>query len=374
MRLSGTGVKSYSKKAKITPTVNATLTANLYTEDFSLIQTKSISLIVKDYASLTGLKNVICLGDSLTEGGRFIDKSKQLLTNKVSFNGVIQSLQGDVNNYSEGRSGWTLAQYFSMSKSSSAYYSPFLHPAGKKYYGVVEKNASELLLSQRGGTKSKLQAIGFNSNGYITTPTANVSVVYSIANSRYEIWNGSAWVDAILTDTDFVFNFATYRSAWNIPATDILYIMLGTNDFRNLEPSSVLSAFSSYKTLLDQVIASAKADNASIKIGVGIANTYVGSDDNDGGFFNRKSTRAMWEARKMKIANYDNRVGESIYLVDWGFSFNAKSGFDKTTETPFVDYTGTEIDSLDGNTPHPGVTNNGYFPMGQTIAAFISQF
>ena len=88
----------------------------------------------------------------------------------------------------------------------------------------MRKNAADLLLSDRGGLKVKLTEIGFEASGYPTTPITNESVVYSVANARYEIWNGSAWIDASLTDNDFVFNYETYRSAWNIPQTDVLYI------------------------------------------------------------------------------------------------------------------------------------------------------
>lgn len=365
-------ITNYKNKATATPSANASITVQLLDANFVVIQSKVITMNTKSASNISGTPVVVTIGDSLTEGGRWHDKAKQLLTTKINFEGIIQSLQGDASSMTEGRSGWSMTTYFAMSKSASAYYSPFMHPAGKEYFGVVEKNAAELTDTSRGGMYLKLSEIGFTAGGYPSSPTTNVSVVYSIANARYEIWNGSAWVDAGLVDGDFSFNFATYRSAWNIPAVDVLYVMLGTNDFRNLEPSAVSAAFVDFASKMDEIITSAKADNAAIKIGVGIPNIYVGSDDNNGGYFNTKLSRSMYNAKTEIISEYDGRTAESIYVVDWGLAFDSEEGFDKVSMDPFIDANGTDSLILDGNTPHPGITNKGYFPMGQFFAAWIS--
>ena len=216
-----------------------------------------------------------------------------------------------------------MSNYFSMNKTANTWYSPFMHPTvGTKIYnGVVEYNA--YVIANATSMKTALDRIGFNSNGYPTSPTTD-SVVYSIANARYETWDGYSWISAGLTDGDFSFNYSKYIQAWKIEAdfgkTDILYIMLGTNDFMSLQLSEFSNAYNSYKSNMDALISSAKAYNPDIKIGIGLANTYTGSDWNNEGTFASHTSRLMYEARKNNILNYDNRIAENIYIVDWGIS------------------------------------------------------
>ena len=132
-------MKNYDYKAVYTPASRILTSARLFNDDFKIFTTKSLYLEVADVADLTGPISFVAIGDSLTEGGRWINKTKELLTTKCIFDGCIQSLEGDITNMSEGRAGWTVADYFEMSKSPTGYYSPFMHPVGKIYYGVVEK-------------------------------------------------------------------------------------------------------------------------------------------------------------------------------------------------------------------------------------------
>jgi hypothetical protein len=372
LRIEGSNIKNYKNKAKVSNAANISATAKLYNNELKVIQSKAISIINSSVAAMTATKDFLSIGDSLTEGGRWHDKLKRLIGNKINIAGTVETLQGDTSNYTEGRSGWSLAMYFSMSKSENSYYSPFMHPTSGYYFGIAEKNANELAnASTRGGIGKTLQRIGFNSNGYPSNPATN-DVVYSIANARYERWNGSAWIDSGLSDSDFSFSVPKYMQAWKISNVDVLYVMLETNDFRTVDPLMVKSTFNSYKENLDVLIASAKEYKSSIVIGIGIANTYCGSDNNNGGYFNTKYTRALWEARKAKINAYDGRESENIYVVDWGAAFDTEFGFDAVNEKPFDDITTTDMLRLDGNTPHPGITNHGYFPMGQMIAAWIA--
>ena len=375
LRMLGTGLKQYGEKAVFTPTVDISVTFELNDENCEVVESVVAPVRVAQSSDMTTPAIVCNIGDSLTGAGYWIKKAKDLLTTNAIFAGVRQdNLFPEI--FHEGRSGWRLADYFKMKKSATEVYSPFMHPTAGTgiFQGVVESNA--YMISTVGYMKSALDRIGYELSGYPTTPTTD-SIVYSIANERYEKWDGTTWVDADMVDGDFSFNFSKYIQAWDIETEfgiiNTLYIMLGTNDFIALNPANVPANFSAYKVKLDAVIASAKAYNASIKIGIGLENIYVGSDYNNEGAFASKRHLALYEERKLKLANYDNRIAENIYCVDWGIGLDREWGFEHRTIEAYPYCRSTSLITVDHNTPHPLAGDYaGYYPLAHSYAGWIA--
>ena len=375
LRISGTGLKQYGEKAVFTPTVDISATFELNDENCEVVDSVVAEVKVAESSDMTTPAIVCNIGDSLTEANYWIKKAKDLLTTNAIFAGIRQStLFPEI--FHEGRSGWKLADYFMMKKSATTVYSPFMHPTEGTgiFQGVVEYNA--YMISTVGTMKSALDRIGFETTGYPSTPTTD-SIVYSIANARYEKWDGAAWVDAVMIDTDFSFNFSKYIQAWDIETEfgiiNTLYIMLGTNDFSTLNPADVAVNFPAYKTKLDTVIASAKAYNLNIKIGIGLENIYVGRDANNEGAFASKRHLALFEGRKLKLSNYDNRIVENIFCVDWGIGLDREWGFEHRTIEAYPYCQSTSLITVDHNTPHPlAGTYAGYYPIAHIYAGWIA--
>lgn len=372
----------YGDKLVFTPSTSSTgINISRYKSNFELDRTQLVNVIVKSADDIATMKRVTTIGDSFSAAAHWHTKVKELLGDKITFQGTVNGVTEGI--YGEGRSGWNMAAFFSVSKNTTAGpnnpgYSPFMHPTvgTKIYQGVVEYNANTLLLNTYAVIKDALNWVGYNANGYPTNPTTD-SVVYSVANARYETWDGSAWVNANLTDADFSFNFSKYIKAWKIvehfgAAPDIVYVMLGMNDFRTQSSLSAIdTVYSSYKTKMNALIASVKSYNANIKIGVGFPNVYVGSDCNGSiSEFSSRNNYNLYYAKTKVIADYDNRIGEGIYFIDWGLSIDKDYGYTHNTilSAPYNDVSQTL--TYDVNTPHP--SKEGYYSTAPQFAAWVA--
>ncbi len=354
--------KDYSRNVWSTVQVGTSFTASLYDRDFVLQDQKTLTLKVGSSTNNTGNIVASILGDSYTSPAFYTKRIKDLVPNFTSV-GVCRghsSLSPML--YTEGRAGWTLKQYFTTIHSPAEWagFSPFMQPSTThKYYGCTKAVIATLNASPN-DMYDKFIEIGFNSTtGLKTTPNVN-DVMYVYAESAYKTWNGSAWVVITEAELGFTFNFAKYRDVWNIAQPNYFMVNLGVNDFSTTHPMRVKPDVWDvyFKSYLDLVIASVKVDNPTIKIGVMIPNGKFG-DANviTGQNFIAKKDRAMFEARKLFIANYDNRTAENIYLLDPCSAIDSVNGMGNiTTVVPFEEYTGTPNVLVTDDPIHP----NGY--------------
>ena len=365
-----------SKFARITnPVADSSVDAYLYNSNFDIISNKNFNLLVGAQTTDNGALNIVAIGDSLTYNGSYLKKCNDLLPN-LNFHG-IRIPYGDLTLNAEGRGGWSLNNYFLNLQSTTDSFSPFMHLADPyKYYGNTDfwkKVVNGDVTYSYSGFSAKATEIGFSaSTGLKSSPSAN-DVMYNNANARYEVYNGSAWIAFTAVAGDFSFNFAKYRSIWNITQPNIVTIMLGTNDFRAVENLTTIdNLFILWKSNFETIVSSILADNPICKIALLIPPSVVGSSTDliDCNIFYQKMNAAMFLARKLMITNFDAREAESIYLVDVGSSLNPEYGISFTTEEkPFEDYAGTETIKLQTNNPHP--STQGYYEMGVRLAGFI---
>lgn len=368
-RLVGTGIKNSASRAYITtPSGTISATANLHNADFDIVNTKTISLVTSSPLTNNGAIKLLAIGDSYTEPAFWF---APLTTNcpAISFVGTRRGHPSTPSTlFHEGRSGWTMNNYFTVTQSQF-FFSPFLQPIDPyKYYG----NTAFWIAAIAGGVNNQDYATaianGFNATtGYKTSPSIN-DVMYSNANARYEVWDGSAWVVITLGTLNFSFNFAKYRTVWGVAQPDMVSLMLGVNDFSSTSWRTSSATLATFKTQLDAMIASVKADNANVKFIVVLPTSCFGDIENQNDIFTPSRNANMFVQREMLITNYDNREGEKIYLCDTGSAIDPDFGWITDALTPFPEYTGTAKRNSVRDAIHP---SDGYAQIGIRMSAVV---
>ena len=374
----GSPFKNYETFSRIlnptSETIGVEIIAN--NDDFEVIDKKTVNLLIGNQSTDNGTINGVAIGDSYTHSGKYLKKVYDVCPS-INFDGLRST--DDISNYPfryEGRGGWTLQRYFQPFNANESA-SPFMHHPTYNYYGQTNfwwSTYNTPTVYQYQYFEAKRLEIGFGtSDGIKTNPQVNDLMYFDKDGSNvYKYYNGTSWIDANLTEQDFVFNFAKYRSIWNITQPEIVSVLLGLNDFRIKETiEEVAVLFESWYVQMDTLIASVLADNSNAKIAILIPSSVCGTDTNNEGAFNFKFNRMMWEARKLIINKYDERELESIYLVDTGSAIDPNFGFDIQNKLPFSDYTGSLTRTVVNNTPHPSA--DGYKQIGVKFSAFIQK-
>jgi hypothetical protein len=187
----------------------------------------------------------------------------------------------------------------------------------------------------------------------------------------FKYWNGSSWTTITEGALGFTFNFAKYRSAWNIAQPDVLHIMLGTNDFATSSETGMEADWPAWKTRMDTFYASVRADSPNCKFIVAIPNSS-GKQGKDGVMYYERRKRAYWYHANEIIKAYASREGEKIYVLDYHSTVDREFGFDNADEKPFEEYTGTLTDQYKADPVHLGA--NGFAQMGNVYMGIIQSF
>jgi hypothetical protein len=363
---------------------DGTLTLELYGRGFAVEQKKTINVLRGVSGSDTGAITAQVIGDSYTQGAFFKDA---LITKTYCPNLTMIGLRTSGGATHEGRGGWTLNDYFTVTTSRTAPHNPFFHPSGKKYYGsthfwkLVKDYAADTGGSWDFAEEYNAQGfIGFagifDANGLLTSPNSG-DVQYDNTASTYKEWDGSAWQNTVYADYTWAFNYATYLSTWGITAPDFCFEMLGLNDWRG---AIIPHNYTNWDAQLELMAASYLAANASGKFIICIPSSSTGEDSKTDEF-TEKNNYEMWHVRQHIIEEFDNRTAERIYVLDVAAEIDNKYGFDilgvdgyaddASFTTPYSEYTGAEKLFVQSNNPHP---YNSYPNMGVPLAAFIQKY
>ena len=359
----------YLERCFRTEDTSQTLEILLHTKDSANILTQvSVATSVGNPTTDNGEINVLCIGDSFTYDGRYLQQIDDICPsiNLIGMRKPSQALKNS-NIRCEGRGGWTLADYFEpyldITPSHMQPFSPFIHPNGYQYYGptpfwaAIVNNTSQYTYGTSGFNDF---ASWFDTNGYKVNPVEN-DLMYD--GSQYKYWNGSAWV-AYTGTPNFVFDFEKYISVWNIPIPNIVLVFLGKNDFHNN-----VSQWSTFKENLDTLIDSIQAYNSNIVIGICTPTTADEAENNKDNRNAYLSHLNMWNARKLLIENYDSLTEKNIYIVDTGTTLDPDYGFVFEKQLPFAFYEGDERILVATNSVHP--SGAGYKQIGTCMAGFI---
>ena len=347
-------------------------------ETFTTTKSVTSTIAAGDPALSNGAVNVSIIGDSLTNDGAFFKNA--LITNGYvpDINLIGMRKITNESQYDEGRGGWTLDMYLREGKDVTSGYSPFMHPNGKRYWGSTQFwiDAWSVVDGTDGGGFEPRYSAGryddyvgiFNkTTGLKVTPNTG-DVMYDTSNSTYIEWNGSSWVNNDGSSYTWNFNYTTYLSMWGITSPDYLCVMLGTNDFRDV---NLGYDFSDWNTKMEGVISSYKSAVPTGKFAILIPPSVTGNLNTTSNDDTEKQHAVLWEARKNIIDTFDNRDNESIYVVDVGITVSAEYGFneeDSSLNVPYTGYSGTKKIEITNNSPHP---YSSYSIMGIPVAAFL---
>ncbi len=334
--------------------------------DYNEVMRKNYTAVVTDLSKTTAI-NVLSVGDSYTDIGQYVKKMGQTIPN-VNHVGLCKAATGsDVRR--EGRSGWTLAQYMTQTGSTAGngFFSPFLHPVSPyTYYGNTGFWQKVYIGTAPGYEITSfvpwITTLNINSSGVRSTPAVN-DVMYFTVDSAYKVWNGSAWTVISAATLGFTFNFSKYLTTWSIPTPNVMTILLGMNDFRNIALTAFDAFFVGWKGNLDTFIANAKEANASVKIVIATCNSTEYND------LSGMANAALWEGYNAIIAAYDNREGENIFISDTKVSVDRVFGYSYTNGKPYALYSGTDTIKLTGGDVHLGT--DGMNQIGEKLAATI---
>ena len=157
------------------------LTIRLYSSDNTEIESKTVNLIVSAATPLATTKNIVCIGDSLTDWGGTVTA---LGDNFVSLGGTQPTFWGTKSNLTyntEGHSGWTFGSFLN---SSSPFYNPNTYDIDFTYY-------RDTTLSM-GGEKFDIVGIQLGTNDCIG----------NINDMSASVTNAKTLVDEIIRDAD----------------------------------------------------------------------------------------------------------------------------------------------------------------------------
>ena len=390
VRFSGTVKfqRRLQRVASINEPVDSTIvTISLINQDkFDTIKSITSTIIVGTSGTGNDTVTVSIIGDSFTNGAFF--KDALLKKNYVANIKMIglRNVSGYHGQYDEGRGGWTLARYFSVSTRRTESYNGFWQPEGiYKYWGSTGfwKLANEIRLNPRGdwtfeesyyAGRFDTQSLLFDVNtGYKLNPAVN-DIMYENALGYYIKYDGSKWRKVAYGDYTWNFNYGKYLSMWKLKGPLILAEFLGLNDF-NAAPDPSMIDFTIWNSQIEKVVTSYLEAVPDGRFVLMIPSSTCGILDNQAGSFTTKQNACMWEFRRNIIKNFDRRDSERIHIVDAGIAIDNYYGYDFITDSaytkPYSEYAGNEKIAIQVSNPHPYPN---YPNMGVSLAAFIQKF
>ncbi len=383
------GSVDYSRKLEgVASIVNPKKDSNvklslINTDEFKTLKTLTANLMVGTPGIGNGVMKVSIIGDSFTQGGFY----RSALLDSAYVPGLkmigLCAVVGHEGQFDEGRGGWTLERYFSVSKDRTQSYNGFWQPEGKyRYWGSVAfwKLVREVSKSPDKNSWSFAEyhwthrffgtAQSFDNHGYLENPRKNDLMYDNEANSfiRYD---GKSWKQVKYEDFQWSFDYEKYLAMWELESPKILAEFLGLNDFRNAGLPGELD-FTQWNNQMEQMIASYHTAVPDGKFVLMIPSSSCGILDNQSGDFTTLQNANMWELRNNIIEQFDNRVDENIYIVDAGISIDNTYGTpflsDPAYTVPYAGFKGEDRIEVQTSNPHP---YSNYPTMGISLAAFI---
>lgn len=257
--------KAYKRKYVFTPTSSDIgthlLTISLYDDNDTLLDSKTLNLIVKAKAvNPSTSKNILFVGDSLMSGGQFVTEVyKRLVTTDGLGNVNFVGTKGTSAKH-EGYSGWRFIDFLSNQITDSIVW----------INGTHDKDATDQhsVYQDANGTRWKLEVVSevgklkvirvngktsMPSSGILTwvsggTHTGNITFVSTTPESGNPFWN----------ETTNSVDFNNYAKELGISTIDYCYILLGWNSTNDSELT--------YKTNVRSFIDKLKLAFPSIKV------------------------------------------------------------------------------------------------------------
>lgn len=334
----------------------------------------STTLVVADQTK-SGTKNVLMIGDSYVNAGTITQRLLDIAANdplKVTLIGT----RGTAPNKHEGRGGWKISDYATVGRSffrftvSGVTTAPAINSATYTFGGATFTVQEVALNSGSGTITAELTSGTAPANG--ATGTLNKSNTSagdaSIAFSNVQSQSGNPFWNASSSSVDF----ANYLSANALATPDVVLIQLGVNDTFSFTTDADVEAFTSTAfAQLDTLIASIKAANPSVKIGVVAPPSYANQDafgiNYACGQTARRAKRNITIYNKFMYARYKDKEAQDIYVVAAGLNVDTVNNFPTATQA-INSQNSTQI-AVQNNGVHPDVS--GYKQIGDALFAFL---
>ena len=261
------------EKGKLTDSYigNHAIYITAYDINGNVLDKTEVTLVVANSIGLTKVKNVLCIGDSLTMNGPIVFTCYQKFSD---LGGEIPNFIGQKTTYGvkhEGYPGYTFNS-FVTSGSENAFFifdipSGTSVTIGDKYstnsstYTVTDirtegqDNALRLRCTRSGSTLP-------NEEGTLTKVSGASSSPSSISYTAFEAETGNPFWDK---ETSSV-NFTKYREKMGMGGEkfDVVVIMLGTNDCIGDVKSSMKGSVNNAKVLINAILADAGDYNTKV--------------------------------------------------------------------------------------------------------------
>jgi len=386
------GSTDYSRRLQRVASINqpvdgSTIVLTLINQDyFNTVKTLTSAIALGKPGVGKNTITFSIIGDSFTNGAFFQDA----LLNKGYVPNIkmvgLRDVMGHPGQFDEGRGGWTLKRYFTVTNQRTEAYNGFWQP-GKdyKYWGSTDfwtlvkdihsNPNNEWTFSEKyNAGRFYSKSISFDEKtGYKLNPKQN-DIMYDNTLDSYVKFDSSKWVEVHYQDFNWNFDYKKYLSMWDLDHPMILAEFLGLNDFRSApNPSNI--DFTEWNAQMEEVIASYLKAVPTGKFILMTPSSTCGILDNKAGDFTTKQNACMWELRKNIIEMFDNRTDENIYIVDAAIAIDNLDGSNFLTDStyilPYAEYSGNRMIPVQTGNPHPYPN---YPTMGISLAAFIQRF
>lgn len=316
-------------------------------------------------------KDEVCvqiLGDSFTHGEFF--RHALLDSGWVPHARLVGLLKCGEGQYDEGRGGWSLANYFRVTRGEYETYHGYMQPDAGRYWGATAfwRMAWRCVRgSQPDGFRPKYFCSRMDDcvtrfdekTGLLLGPRKGDIQFDNDARAMIR-FDGVRWTKADEKSLSWTFDYAKYLEMWGLKRPQFLFVLLGLNDFRN----DLKADFTEWGERILKVRDSYLKACPDGKFVICIPSSTCGSVDNAAGDFTPYQNAAMWRFRKWLIEWFDRRVKDGIHLLDLGIGIDNECGFRSEVKE------GGRLVVQNGN-PHPYPN---YPRMGIPLAAFIQCF
>lgn len=240
--------KAWGRKYEVTPTVAGTHTLTIKVSDDKgqVLDEKSTELVVRQkMTNPTNRVNVLCVGDSLTENGRWVDEAFRRLakTNNVTMENETAPTGDGLSNIVfvgnkttkqgagyEGVGGWSFTTYLGKSVGHDCFWISCTHSKTDADQHSIYKDTVGNTWKLETIENSRIKVIRQTASGN-TLPTSG-TLTWESGGANTEV---ITYTNAIAeSSSPFVYNgdvnFSAYCSNLNIDTIDVCYILLGWND------------------------------------------------------------------------------------------------------------------------------------------------
>jgi hypothetical protein len=365
----------------------ATVSLSLINQDyFDTMRTVTSTIVVGRKGIGDDTVTVSIIGDSFTQRAFFkdalLDKG---YVPKIKMIG-LRNVSGFPGQFDEGRGGWTLAKYLTVSNKRTDAYNGFLQPDGDfRYWGSTDfwKLANAIRINPKGdwpfgesynAGRFTTRSLQFDENtGFMLKPENN-DVMYDNSAETYVRYDGNKWIKANYTDFTWDVDYGKYLSMWKLKVPSILVEFLGLNDFRGAKNPLDIN-FTVWNMQVEKLAASYFKAVPNGKFVLMIPSSTCGILDNVAGDFTIRQNACMWEHRRNIIEKFDGRENENIFVIDAAIAIDNLNGSDFTTDSvytrPYSEYRGMKKKQVQKGNPHPYPN---YPNMGISLAGFIQKY